>query len=386
MLPLSQRKLLTSHSVGSWEDFRAHIAPVLEKEIPIETIEAPLELVEPVKNDPEFQPEEKPILKSNVYIEPPTKRRESDTPQGIMARPRPSITEQDATPRELFPSPSKPMALPEIKAQRSPKDDLRKSYVLQGNKARLLAEDTPLKLSTKEAEVEEPVKKGFFAEVKDSVLPEMVQQSPTKERFPHNVNPHSARDARPTPSPTPSKEKIVYASIHEPTKSEQHEQKISNKKSVHQLAKREPTPPTDGFDFGIKRSSSHLQKEEIARELRELQAQQQQQQSLSSPRANATPSPPLVVKPSTAYNTKEPVKSSVKENNQSAARESVGGINGINLRPQNKSDNVVDLKDIVGTTGTTTEEESDVWIPPVSGNGLGGKGRKSKKRFAVNRF
>lgn len=358
--------------MGSWEDFRAHIAPVPAKvEVPaVETIEAPVETVEV---EPAVA-EEESILESNVYVEPFKKRRESVSSQGIMARPRPSITEQEAPPREelrTLPSHQPPAPRPEIKAQKSPKDDLRKSYVLQGNKARLLAEETPLKVSTKEIEVEEPVKKGFFAEVKSTVLPEMVQQSPTKERFSHNVR--EVRDVKPTPSPTPSKEKIVYASIHEPKKVE-HEQKISTKPSVHQLAKREPTPPTSGFDFDVKRNSSHLQKEEIARELQQLQ-----QQSREQSRESITPSPPLV-KPSTAYNAKEPVKQTSNEN-----RESGVSINGINLRPQNKGDNVVDLKDIVGTTGTTTEEESDVWIPPVA-NGFNGKGRKSKKRFAVNRF
>jgi hypothetical protein len=273
-----------------------------------------------------------------------------------MGRPRGSSGEEDIKHlqrdeiRKVQESRERPASMVEKPASTIPKEHVRHSYMLQGDKARLVEADA----RSQNERSAEPVKKGFFAEVKSTVLPEMVQQSPNEERS----NPLGK-----TPSPAASKEKIIYASIFEPPKSEL--PKIPTKASHHQAPKRDPSPPTSNFDFTIKR-------EHMAATARpEINSQA----SSETIRSNHT----VASNHSVASNHTASSNHTITSNSPKTVKESI--TNSINFRQPPKEE----PKDmVIGGGGTTTEEESDIWIPPTT---QGYKARKSnKKRFAVNRF
>jgi hypothetical protein len=376
------------------------------------------------------EPETSRITRDQV--EPPSRRESQIVQQSqeIMSRPRGSFGEADTKPtqreeiRRAQQSRERPVSMVEQPTPTTPKEDLRRSYMVQGHKARLVDDeaDHPVQKPT------EPVKKGFFADVKSNVLPEMVQQSPKDERF----NPITK-----TPSPVASKDKVVYASIFEPPKTES--PKITSKKSHHQLSTRDPSPPTSNFDFSI--AKEHLQAKpevkspnsqtsnETIKSIHTVTSNSPKQVTRESITSNMNfrPQQNEEVKISTTNGTssRQPQREEIKESITSSINfrqpqkvVAQGSItSNLNLRPQRKEEvkdsitssiisrqpqreevkesitssinfrqpqkeEVTDL--VIGGGGTTTEEESDIWIPPAN---QGYKARKgNKKRFAVNRF
>jgi hypothetical protein len=415
--------------VGSWENFKGQIpapppAPKVEHKRQENAVSKEKIVAIPQEKTmaPKVKVQEPESLKmTRDQIEPPS-RRESpivQQSQGIIARPRGSIGEEDVKPtqreevRKAQQSRERPVSMVEQPlTSTTPKEQLRRSYMVQSNNARVVNDEInhPVQNST------EPVKKGFFAEVKSTVLPEMVQQSPKDERF---------SPLRKTPSPVASKDKVVYASIFEPPQTEA--PRITSKASHHQLPQRDPSPPTSNFDFAI--AKEHLQAKP---EIKSPNAQTSSETIKSSHtvtsnsprpvtqesitnninfRPQVTSNPPKpVTKESTTNNInfrpqqKEEVKDSITSNlnfRQAPKEEGKDSItssinfrqppreevkdssikNSINFRQPQKEE-VKEM--VIGSGGTTTEEESDIWIPPAS---QGYKVRKgNKKRFAVNRF
>ena len=350
------------YSVGSWDNFKTHILPPAPKaEVHENAIEEDADLTEaPEEVLPEPVPQPEIVSLVPERVEPPSRRGSqlsqiSQQPHGIMFRPRGSFGEEDIPqpPREEARNVHmRPVSMVEkATSPPPPKEDLRRSYVLQGNMARLV-EDEAVYSIEKPVQPAEPVKKGFFAEVKSTVLPEMVQQSPTKERFPTKA-----------PSPVPSKEKIIYASIYEPAKVES--PKIVAKASVHQLPKREPTPPTSNFDFSLKQEPVKVErKASVKSNDIKIPERESSRESFIS---NST------------------IKTNGKENVDKSSRESITSTINFRQAPKEEAEDfpIAGGVSIGSKGGETTEGESDVWIPPVS-NGYKRKG--NKKRFAVNRF
>ena len=351
------------YSVGSWDNFKTHILPLAAKvKAHHNTIEEVVSVTEiPKEVLPEPVPEPEIVSLVPERFDPSSRRgsqlsHTSQHSHESIFRPQESSGEKDTPkpPREEARNVHmRPVSLIEkATSPPPPKEDLRRSYLLQGNNISRPVEDEVVRSIEKPVQPAEPVKKGFFAEVKSTVLPEMVQQSPTKDRFPTKA-----------PSPVPSKEKIVYASIYEPAKVDS--PKIVAKASVHQLLKREPTPPTSNFDFSLKQEPVKVERDASVKSSdKKISEHDSSHESFIS---NPT------------------IKTNGKENVEKALRESITST--INFRHAPK-DEIEDFPiaggvSIGGKGEETTEGEGDVWIPPVS-NGY--KRRGNKKRFAVNRF